>query len=74
MTDMTPEELAKTIGRNLKKIRKYNCVPRPRLAEAIGCNECSIYNWERGAMTPSSLYLFRLARFFSVSTDYFFKA
>ncbi len=59
-----------TLNENIKQLRQSRNLSQVDLASALGVTKQSISNWENNNIQPSIDMLIRLARFFSVSTDY----
>lgn len=58
-----------TIGEKILLLRRKRKVFQEELAEAIGCRQTNISNWENERCEPSVYYLIKLADFFNVSLD-----
>ena len=54
----------------LKDLRKESNLSTTKLGEHIGVSAIAISRWERGIQIPNIDYLYRLAKFFNVSSDY----
>lgn len=54
----------------LKKIRESHNMSQTELAHKLCVSKQSVSNWENDNIQPSIEILVKLARFFSVSTDY----
>ncbi len=59
-----------TYGERLKELRISKGVSQKEIANAIGVDISSISYWERDVYEPKANYIVKMARFFSVSTDY----
>ena len=58
------------LNEKIKELRVANGINQVVLAEKIGVSKQCVSNWESGYIQPSIDMLVRLARMFSVSTDY----
>ena len=54
----------------LKELRQEKCLSQKQLAQKIGVSQKAIDFWERGINEPKVSYIFALAQFFKVSSDY----
>ena len=54
----------------LRELRKENQLSMKQLANAIGTSDVAVNNWENGINEPKISYLFKLAKFFNVTSDY----
>lgn len=59
-----------TLNENIKQLRIARNLSQVDLAKVLGVTKQSISNWENNNIQPSIDMLIRLAKFFSVSTDY----
>ena len=55
---------------NIRKLRQARGISQVELAEALFVSKQSISNWENDNIMPSVDMLIKIARYFSVSTDY----
>lgn len=60
----------KTIGDNIKKLRKEANLTQPELADRINVAKSVISNWEQNLNIPKGNYIIELAKIFNVSADY----
>lgn len=58
------------VADRLKKARLQKGVTGKVIERITGINDASIYGWERGESLPSAPNLFKLAKYYRVSTDY----
>lgn len=58
------------LSNNLKKLRQARNISQVELAKALFVSKQSISNWENDNIIPSVDMLIKIARYFSVSTDY----
>ncbi|MBQ9679159.1 MAG: helix-turn-helix transcriptional regulator [Ruminococcus sp.] len=58
------------LSENIKKLRLAKGVSQVDLAEALFVSKQSISNWENDNIMPSVDMLVKIAKYFSVSTDY----
>ena len=54
----------------LRELRRENKLSMKALAKEIGTSDVAINNWENRINEPKITYLYRLANFFNVSSDY----
>jgi transcriptional regulator with XRE-family HTH domain len=54
----------------IKRLREKNGLTQSELASRIGLTRSAVNAWEMGNATPSTAIIIKLARLFSVSTDY----
>ena len=54
----------------LKALRTAHKISQPDLARSLGVTKQCISNWENDNIQPSVEMLVKIARYFSVSTDY----
>lgn len=57
-------------GEVLQKLRKSTGMSQVDLGRKLGVTKQAVSNWENNNILPSVDLLIRIARFFSVSTDY----
>lgn len=60
----------KVFGDRLRQLRTEANLSAMQLAKEIQVSDASIINWENNIYDIKGEYLVRLAKFFSVSTDY----
>lgn len=60
----------KTFGERLRSLRNETKLSAKQLGMAIGVSDVAIINWENNVNDIKGEYLVRLAKYFSVSTDY----
>ncbi len=60
----------KVFGERLRALRLDNKLSAKELGKQIGVSDASIINWENNINDIKGEYLVRLAKFFSVSSDY----
>ena len=67
----TSEELAfnRTVGNNIKYIRKLNNFTQSRVGRALSCTFQQIQKYEKGSNGVSALKLQALAKLFKMKTD-----
>ena len=70
--DNEKHRLKTSLGNNLKRIRKGQCLTQKQLAEAIGISTSYYANIENGRKKPSVYTLYRIARYLQVSMDSLF--
>ena len=58
------------IAKRLKQIRLEKKLSQNEVALGIGVDISSISYWESGRYEPKATYIYRLANFFNVSSDY----
>ena len=58
------------LGNQIKMLRELRHLSQVELAAALHVSKQSISNWENGNIVPSVEMITKIARFFSVSTDY----
>ena len=58
------------IAKRLKQIRIEKKLSQNEVALGIGVDISSISYWESGRYEPKATYIYRLANFFNVSSDY----
>ncbi len=58
------------IGKIIRDLRKDKGLTQTQLAEKISTTQDTISLWELGKSYPDIINLIKLAKFFSVSTDY----
>lgn len=58
------------LGKQIKALREAGNISQVRLAEELHVSKQSVSNWENGNILPSIEMLVKIARTFSVSTDY----
>ena len=54
----------------IKELRQNRGISQVTLATALGVTKQSVSNWENDNIQPSIEMLVKIAKFFSVSTDY----
>ena len=57
-------------GETIQKLRKSYGYTQVSLAEKLGVTKQAVSNWENNNILPSIDMLIKIARFFSVSTDF----
>lgn len=60
----------KSFCERFKELRKENNLSTIKLGKALGVSDSTITRWENGNNLPSIEYLYNIAKFFKVSTDY----
>lgn len=60
----------KVFAERLRELRTEKKLSMKALAKEIGASDVAINNWENMINEPKITYLFRLAKFFNVSSDY----
>lgn len=58
------------IAERIFELRKENGLSQEQLAKEIGVTHRAISFWEKGVNEPKATYIYRLAVFFNVSSDY----
>ncbi|MGD9901716.1 MAG: helix-turn-helix domain-containing protein [Spirochaetales bacterium] len=58
------------IGKRLKELRQEKNISQKEIADAIGVDISSISYWENEIYEPKASYIFKLAKFFDVTSDY----
>lgn len=61
--------MKKSIGENIRELRKKNNMSQDELAEVLGVTAPSVHKWETDKMLPSIDMLLEMAAVFKVSTD-----
>lgn len=57
-------------GDQIKTLRKSHNFNQVQLAQKLGVSKQTVSNWENNNILPSIEMLIKIARYFSVSTDY----
>jgi len=57
-------------GDQIKALRKSHNLNQVQLAQKLDVSKQTVSNWENNNILPSIEMLIKIARFFSVSTDY----
>ena len=57
------------IGQNIRRLRKREGLTQAALADALGCADYQVSNWETGRFLPSLRYMRALADAFAVTVD-----
>ena len=60
----------KVFGERLKALRTEKNIGQNFLAKELGLSNASISYWETGKQEPTAAAVFKLAKFFYVSSDY----
>jgi transcriptional regulator with XRE-family HTH domain len=60
----------KMLSDNIKKLRRARNISQVELAKALFVSKQSVSNWENDNIMPSVEMLIKIAKYFSVSTDY----
>ncbi len=60
----------KIFSERLRELRVENKMSMKDLAKEIGTSDVAINNWENQINEPKITYLYKLANFFNVSSDY----
>ena len=58
------------LGERLKMLRTEKQIGQNFLAKELGISNSSISYWETGKQEPSAQAIFKLAKYFNVSSDY----
>lgn len=58
------------IGKRIFELRKEMGLSQVTLAKKIGVTQKAIDFWEKGINEPKATYIFKLAKFFNISSDY----
>lgn len=58
------------LSSNIKQLRISRNISQVELAEALFVSKQSVSNWENGNIMPSVDMLVKIAKYFSVSTDF----
>ncbi len=66
---MEEEVLAKTIGKNIMRLRKLTGMTQLELADRLGYSDKSVSKWEQGNGIPDVRTLVQLSELFNVSVD-----
>ena len=56
----------------LKEARIQNGMKQTELAEAIGCNQPAVCNWEKGRQCPGPIAVIKMADILGVEPRFFF--
>ena len=54
----------------LKELRKERKVTQKELANALGCSQSMVAQWESHKNKPTEDFIVKTAKYFDVSTDY----
>ena len=65
--------MAKNLGKRLERARRAAGFGLRKLAERVGLSHMAISKYEKGALTPSSDILLKLAKALGVSVEFFFR-
>ncbi|HIY97223.1 MAG TPA: helix-turn-helix domain-containing protein [Candidatus Borkfalkia excrementigallinarum] len=57
-------------GIRLKELRKERKVTQKELANALGCSQSMVAQWESHKNKPTEDFIVKTAKYFDVSTDY----
>ena len=60
----------KIVSQRIKELRKENGISQIELAEKCEVKQSCVSKWERGATLPDLIMIVKLAKIFSVSTDF----
>ena len=58
------------VGKRIFELRKEMGLSQVALAKKIGVTQKAIDFWEKGINEPKATYIFKLAKFFNISSDY----
>ena len=58
------------LGERLKALRAEKNIGQNLLAKELGLSNASISYWETGKQEPTAEAIFKLAKYFNVSSDY----
>lgn len=58
------------VGNRIRELREEKNLSMLQLAEKIGVSNAAICKWENQIAEPKASYIYNLANFFNVSTDY----
>jgi len=58
------------LNETIRELRQNRGISQVTLAEALGVTKQSVSNWENDNIQPSIEMLVKIAKYFSVSTDY----
>lgn len=58
------------LGDSIRELRQNRGISQVALAMALGVTKQSVSNWENDNIQPSIEMLVKIAKYFSVSTDY----
>ena len=58
------------IGKRIYELRTERKISQAELGSAIGVNARAVSYWEQEVNEPKASYIFALAKFFGVSSDY----
>ena len=58
------------VGKRIKELRKDKGLTQSQLAKIISSTQDTISLWELGKSYPDIINLVKMAKYFSVSTDY----
>ena len=64
---------AKNLGKRLARARKASGLGLRKLGELVGLSHMAISKYEKGASTPSSDILLKLAKALEVSVEFFLR-
>lgn len=62
-------ELRKTIGQNLRRLRKSRNLTQEQLAESVGISAVHVNRIEQGHSSPSAEVLFAIADVLDITSD-----
>ena len=60
----------KIFAQRLRELRQEKNLSMKQLAKELNITDAAISNWENEINEPKISYLFAIAKFFNVSTDY----
>ena len=63
----------KTIGENIKELRKAKGVSQEELALQLDVSRQTVFKWEKGVMNPNMDSIKILCDYFEISSEYLFK-
>jgi transcriptional regulator with XRE-family HTH domain len=70
---MTKEEMRENIKNNLIDLRVEHNLTQSKLAEIIEKSPNAVASWEQGLSLPDVTTLYRLALYYNVIMEYFYK-
>ncbi len=58
------------IAKRLIELRKEKNITQKELAKNIGCTDSAVSLWELGTSEPKASYIFAIAKYFNITSDY----
>lgn len=70
---MTRDEMREIIRKNLILLRTEHGLNQSELGEKVGKTKTAVASWEQGLSLPDITTLYRLALYYNVVMEYFYK-